>query len=103
MSVIPVLMSIDSGGRGAQWYVFALSIACSLVTDGFSLQSLCEMKQCLRTLSGKKEETIKLSKPLGISTGQVQCLNVGWAEVVSVDHIVKFLRMIMTVRSCVEI
>jgi len=30
-------------------------------------------------------------------------LNVDWAEVVSVDHVVKFLHMIKMVRSCVKI
>lgn len=34
---------------------------------------------------------------------QVQYLNVGWAEIVSVDHIPKFLHIIVMVGSCVEI
>lgn len=46
--VILVLTPIDNRERNAQWYVFAVNIAYSLVTDGISLQSSCEMKSCLR-------------------------------------------------------
>lgn len=46
---------------------------------------------------------VKLSKPWAISVEYGQYLNVGWAEIVSVDHIAKFLHTIMMVRSCMEI
>lgn len=46
---------------------------------------------------------MKLNKPWGISMEYVQYLNVGQAEIVSVNHIAKFLHTIMIVRSDVEI
>lgn len=80
------LTPIDSGESSAQWYAFAISIAYSLVTDGLSLQSSCEMKQCLRrTLQGKKAGMVKLSKSWSVSMEYVQYLNVGWAEIVPVN------------------
>lgn len=45
VSMILVLTDIGRGDRGAQWYGFAVNIACNLVTCGLSLQSPWEMMQ----------------------------------------------------------